>query len=169
MATTAKVTVDEFSKLIQNRRDLYEAVLRNDWYLPKFKTSMITESYLRNVLTGKTFCPKYSDIKLRPCPRPPNKDLLLKKFLKIALDSGWQSIGIDDKHIPDKRWLLDLVSTFTPDDEIFKKNYMPPAKKNKLSEIKAIELPEMFLKDLPNSIRKSKRKGLRLAKDGIAG
>ncbi len=84
MASTTKVTVDEFSKLIQNRRDLYEAVLRNDWYLPKFKTSMVTESYLRNVLTGKTFCPKYSEIKLRPCPRPPNKDLLLKKFLKIA-------------------------------------------------------------------------------------
>jgi hypothetical protein len=85
----AKVTVDEFSKIIQNRRDLYEAVLRNEWYLPRFKTSMITELYLRNVLTGKTFCPKFSDVKLRPCPRPPSKEVLLKKFLKIVADHSW--------------------------------------------------------------------------------
>ena len=78
-------------------------------------------------------------------------------------------MGIDDNHVPDKRWLLDMVSTFTPGDEIFKKDFMPPPKKNKLSEIKSIELPESFLKDLPNSVRKSRRKGLRLAKDGIAG
>ena len=62
-----------------------------------------------------------------------------------------------------------MVSTFTPGDEIFKKDFMPPPPKNKLSEIKSIELPESFLKDLPKSVRKSRRKGLRLAKDGIAG
>ena len=130
---------------------------------------MITEVYLRNVLTGKTFCPKFSDVKLRPCPRPPSKEVLLKKFMKIVADHSWQSVGIDEKHVPDKRWLLDMVSTFTPGDDIFKKDFMPPPKKNKLSEIKSIELPESFLKGLPNSVRKSRRKGLSLAKDGIAG
>ena len=121
------------------------------------------------MLTGKTFCAKYSDVKLRPCPRAPNKEILLSKFMKIAEEQGWQSVGIDEKHIPDKRWLIDMISTYTPGDAIFKKDYMPPVRKNKLSEIKAIELPENFLKDLPASIRKSKRKGLRLAKDGFAG
>ena len=87
--SVAKVTVDEFSKIIQNRRDLYEAVLRNEWYLPRFKISMITELYLRNVLTGKTYCPKFSDVKLRPCPRPPSKEVLLKKFLKIVAEHSW--------------------------------------------------------------------------------
>jgi hypothetical protein len=57
--TTTKMTVDEFAKLIQNRKDLYEAVLRNGFYLPKIKSSMVTEEYMRNVLTGKAFCPKY--------------------------------------------------------------------------------------------------------------
>ena len=129
---------------------------------------MCTEAYLHNVLLGKTFCPKVSDIKMKACPRTPNKEVLLKKVLKIAADSGWQSIGIDDKHVPDKRWLLDLVATFTPQDEIFKKDYLPPARKNKLSAIEAISLPESFLKDLPASTRRSKRKGLRLALDGLS-
>ena len=40
--TTTKMTVDEFAKLIQNRKDLYEAVLQNGFYLPKLKSSMIT-------------------------------------------------------------------------------------------------------------------------------
>ena len=78
--TTTKMTVDEFAKLIQNRKDLYEAVLRNGFYLPKLKSSMITEEYMRNVLMGKAFCPKYEQIKLHPCPRPPGKDVLLRKY-----------------------------------------------------------------------------------------
>jgi hypothetical protein len=41
--STVSMTVNEFSKLVQNRRDLYEALLRNGYYLPKFKTTMITE------------------------------------------------------------------------------------------------------------------------------
>lgn len=106
---------------------------------------------------------------MRPCPRPPKKDTLLKKVEAIAIENGWQSLGIDQSHKPDKRWLLDIVSTYSKEDEIFKKNYLPPARKNKLSELKTIELPESFLKDLPISSRKSKRKGLTLAKEGLAG
>jgi len=90
------------------------------------------------------------------------------KFLKIAKDQCWHTAGVDDVHISDKRWLVDVIGTFAPDDEIFKKDYMPPARKNKLSEIKAIELPPSFMQDLPESTRRSKRKGLRLAKDGLA-
>ena len=76
--------------------------------------------------------------------------------------------GIDrEKHIPDKRWLLDVLVTFTPQDEIFKKSYQPPERASKLSEIKSIEMPVDFLKDLPLSKRKSRRKGLRLQKEGL--
>ena len=80
---------------------------------------------------------------------------------------GWTSLGIDEKHQPDKRWIIDMLATFYPEDEIFKKSYMPPQKKNKLSEIKAVELPESFLKDLPISRRKTKRRGLKMQKGGV--
>lgn len=166
---TKKMTVDEFSRLIQNRRDLYEAVVRNGYYLPKIKTTMITEDYMRNVISGKAFCPKYAEIKMLPCPRPPCKQVLLEKFHRICQRQNLVHTGVDDKHVPDKRWLLDFVSTFKPDDDIFKKNYIPPAKETKLSELKTIELPASFLNDLPQSTRRSRRRGLRISKEGLAG
>jgi hypothetical protein len=99
---TKKMTVDEFSRLIQNRRDLYEAVVRNGYYLPRFKTTMITEVYMRNVITGKAFCPKYEQIKLHLCPRPPGKDVLLRKYQELCDSHDWGNTGVDEKHQPDK-------------------------------------------------------------------
>jgi hypothetical protein len=77
--------------------------------------------------------------------------------------------GVDETHMPDKRWLLDFIATLAPHDEIFKKNYLPPVKETKLSELKTISLPSHFLQDLPQSTRHSRRKGLRISKEGIAG
>ena len=81
---------------------------------------------------------------------------------------GYELVGVDrEKHIPDKRWLLDVLATYVPGDEIFKKNYNPPERASKLSEIKTIEVPVDFMKDLPFSRRKSRRKGLRIQKEGL--
>jgi hypothetical protein len=77
--------------------------------------------------------------------------------------------GVDETHVPDKRWLLDFVSTFKPEDEIFNKSYVPPAKETKLSELKTIELPASFMQDLPQSSRRAKRRGLRISREGTAG
>ena len=144
-------------------------MLRNGFYLPKIKSSMVTEEYMRNVLTGKAFCPKYDQIKLHPCPRPPGKDVLLRKYQELCDANDWGNTGVDEKHQPDKRWLLDFISTFNPRDEIFAKSYLPPVKETKLSELKTIELPTSFVQNLPQTTRKSRRKGLRLSKEGIAG
>ena len=110
---------------------------------------MITEEYIRNVFTGKAYCPKYSEVKMLPCPRPPTVDVLLKKFHRICRDQNLVLAGVDESHIPDKRWLLDFIATLTPQDEIFKKNYLPPVKETKLSELKTISLPAHFFQDLP--------------------
>ena len=94
---------------------------------------------------------------------------MLEKFHRICQSQNLTLPGVDEKHVPDKRWLLDFVSTYKPDDEIFRKNYIPPPKETKLSELKTIELPASFLNDLPQSTRRSRRKGLRISKEGLAG
>jgi len=43
-----------------------------------------------------------------------------------------QQLGITDKLIPDKNWLVTFISTYAPNDEIFEKSYMPPAIKPKI-------------------------------------
>ena len=60
------------------------------------------------------------------CPRPPNKSVLLEKFWNVIDFNRFGLIGVDrEKHIPDKRWLLDVLATYTPEDEIFRKSYNP--------------------------------------------
>jgi hypothetical protein len=88
-------------------------------------------------------------------------------FRVLAEHNEWRLIGFDDKHFPDKRWLLDLIATFAPDSPIFAKDNLPPVKASKLSEIKLIEVPTDFIRGLPLSQRKNRRKGLRLQKEGL--
>ena len=65
------MTVNEFSKFVMDKNDLYELVLRNGYYLPKLSCGMCTEEYILNVLHAKYWCPKYEDIRVKPCSRPP--------------------------------------------------------------------------------------------------
>jgi hypothetical protein len=160
---TTIMTVDDFSKYIQNKRDLYEACTRNGYYLTSKKSTMATKEFMRNVIKGSAWCPKKAKIKMLGCPRPPNKSELLDKFWNYIDFNRLELLWVDkEKHIPDKRWLLDILATFTPEDEIIEKGYNPPERASKLSEIKTIEVLEDFMKDLPFSRRKTKRKGLRI-------
>ncbi len=84
--TTTTLTVDAFTQLIRNKRDLYEACERNGYYLPKFKSTMIMEDNMRHVMLGKAFCPKRVDIRMQPCPRPPNKESLVDMFRIVKKD-----------------------------------------------------------------------------------
>ena len=163
-----KMTVDEVSKLIVNKRDLYEACQRNAYYLPRYKSSMITEEWLRAIISGQAWCPHYSEIKLRPCPRPPSKDVLLNKFWDLVDENSFKMVGVDrEKHVPDGKWLLDILSTFKETDRIFDKSYMPPEKKHMLKNMKTVPIPEDFVKNLPETRRKTKRKGLKLQREGL--
>jgi len=166
---TIKVNVDDFSRYIANKRDFYDAMVANGYYMPKYKTTMITEEYMRDILGGKTFCPHYKDVKLLPCPRPPPVELLLRKFYRICESRNLlNNCGVDELRVPDKRWLLDFVSTFKPDDEIFRKDYRPPAKANKLSEMKTVDVNKSFFENLVPTKRKVRRRGLQIAQQGLA-
>ena len=54
---TTTLTVDDFSKYIKNKRDLYEACQRNGYYLPTLKSTMVIEDYMRRVIQGSSWCP----------------------------------------------------------------------------------------------------------------
>ncbi len=132
---TIRVTVDDFSRYIASKRDFYVAMVANGYYVPRYKSTLITEDYMRDVLGGRTFCPHYKVVKLLPCPRPPPVELVLEKFHRICesrnLLKNW---GVDEVRQPEKRGLLDFVSTFRPNDEIFGKDHRPPSRVHKLSE-----------------------------------
>jgi len=61
-----------------NKAELYKTAVRNGFFLPKFKSSIITEDYMNMVISGQLLCPKHIDIRLKPCPIPPDKGTLIK-------------------------------------------------------------------------------------------
>lgn len=73
---------------------------------------------------------------------------------------------IDESHQPDKRWVLAVLSTIAPKDEIFDKNYIPPSKPKASKIYKSVDLPASFLKGLPISKRKIKTRRLKLMTGG---
>ena len=163
-----KITPDEWSRYCVNTRDMWDVVTRCGYYLPKFKSKMITEEYMDNVIRKKAWCPRFEDIKMIPCPTPPNKNVLIDKFYAFIQANKLLLVGVEpEKHVPDKRWLLDVLSSFTPGDEIFAKSYKPPPKKGRLADYTMIEIPEQVIHDQPFSTRKTRRRGLRIIKDGL--
>ena len=132
-SSMTNVTPDELTKMISGKHELYEAAIRNGYYLPTIKSGIVTESYITDVICGRVYCPQFKDIRLLPCPRTPAKDTLIK-FAKDFKTPGNKSIGIiDDQHTPNKEWLIAFLSTHRPDLKIFKKNYVAPPRVTKIA------------------------------------
>jgi len=50
MTTTKKISSADFSKFVMGVEDLYNAAMRNGYYLPKMKCSAVNELGLANIL-----------------------------------------------------------------------------------------------------------------------
>lgn len=83
MKQSNATTVADFVLEIKDKAQLHEALERHGFFLPSLKSSIATERYLEEVAQGITWCPKYSEIHLKPCPRPPSKDILIEKLILI--------------------------------------------------------------------------------------
>ena len=62
------------------KAEQYEAMQRLGYYLPAFSSTIVTKSWLDNVYDKKEWCPKYIEVKIRPCTRPPIKKLFLREM-----------------------------------------------------------------------------------------
>ena len=84
---------------VKSRAHLYECMQRNGWYLPAITSTLVTVKYLLDIKDGIIWCPRYEYLKMRACPRPPLKSLLIEE-VKQELQSFKEkrNIGIDDKH-----------------------------------------------------------------------
>ena len=166
MASMSNVTAEELTKVISGKHELYEAAIRNGFYLPKFKSGILNETYITDVVCGRVYCPLFKDIRLLPCPRPPDKETLIK-FAKDIKTPNNKPLGITDKdHTLDKEWLMALLSTHRPELKIFKKNYVAPPRVPKLAARPSINLPDGFLSGLPISRKRTKAKRLNMISKG---
>lgn len=164
---STQMTVKAFNVKVSNKADLHEALIRNGYYPPSLKCGMATEAYLIGVMEKTYWCLRAEDVRIRLCPKPPDKKILLEKFRKLTHDNNIKHGMLEDKW-PDKKWLLAVISTLNPEDEIFKKDYFPPPRKNIIEEQKTINVPNGFFEGLPDSRRRVKRHALRIVGEGRA-
>ena len=143
------VKFETFKKFISGREDLWEVVFRNGYVLPKVSASIYSEDYLMGVLSEAIFCPKDVELKCKNCYAPHTKQIMIDKLAKIAAKKMNINLGIDQKHIPDKQWMIKILAHLDQKDEIFSKDYTPSPVKKKKDSPKIIMIPTGLLKNLP--------------------
>lgn len=86
---------------------------------------------------------------------------MLSKLSEVAREKRW-TLGYFDDVVPNKEWVLRMLSTYKGDDEIFKKGYIAPQVKEMKREERTIKIPSKFLQGLPVKKEGKRTKKLRL-------
>ncbi len=70
------LSIEEATRLISDKPDFYNALKSNLYWLPAFDSAIVTKEFLQNVRDQITYCPKYTNIILRPCIFPPSTSVI---------------------------------------------------------------------------------------------
>ena len=157
---------------VKTKAQLYECMQRNGFFMPSISSTLVTVKYMISVKEGEVWCPRYEYVKLRPCPRPPLKSLMIEELHKELEEfKEKRNTGIWDKHEPDVEWLLVSLATLNPNHRYFKKDYVPTVKESrniygKVAENnnfasaggEELEIYDDFFDDLPSDFTNSKSK-----------
>ena len=138
------------SKLTKDEK--YEANVRNGFNMWHFNSSINTVKNIQEAKEGRLYVPRYEEVRLRPCPKPPLKSFVIKAVLdELEKKEQWRvdlleqvengtvevsrgesqflqrvyQLNITHTHSPDIEWLLDALSTLNPDHRYFHRSYYP--------------------------------------------
>ena len=67
-----------------------------------------------------------------PCVKAPVKDVLNDKLQALCKTLNYNIGWIDAKNMPDKDWMVAVIATLNPNDEIFNKDYVAPPVRKRL-------------------------------------
>ena len=106
-------------------------MIRNGYLVPAYKSSLPCLKWMIRVRSGKYWCPKVKDIHPANCAEPPKKEDILYHLLSFAKDQG-KNLGITEKRVPDKQWMLQVLNVLKPDHHYFRKDFVPKRAIDKL-------------------------------------
>ena len=64
-----------------SKEEKYEANVRNGLYMWHYNSSINTVKSIQEVKEGSMYVPKYDEVRLKPCPKPPLKSFVIKEVL----------------------------------------------------------------------------------------
>jgi hypothetical protein len=70
--------------------------------------------------------------------------------------------------VPDKKWMVDVLATLDPENEIFRKDYVAPPIRKRLRDIETIVLPNEIFEGLPHTSRKVKARRMKITSEAFA-
>ena len=80
--------------------------------------------------------------------RTPVIDTLYNKIEKIWSKKKLNIPWMEEFHVPDKKWMVDVIATLDPENEIFNKDYVAPSIKRRLKDIQTIVLPTEIFEEI---------------------
>ena len=111
---------------VSSLKQYHEILVRNGWMLPPLKSPFVTLEYLHGVRQQKYYCPRYEDVRLAPCPQPPQRTAILNAIVALLHRHDRPPLGDLTKYMPETQWLLRVLSSLHPNHAFFHKDYTPP-------------------------------------------
>ena len=87
------LSLKDSAKLVAEKKDYYKALERNGFHLPEYKSQLVTRDFLIAVRGNHVYCPKYENLKLRPCPDPPVLQCVREELCNL-LNNGAQRMNV---------------------------------------------------------------------------
>lgn len=104
------VTLEGLYDLIGDTKNAYCLMSEYGFYLPEFTSDIMSLEYMMDILTGRTWCPMQSEIKMVRPASGISKSQLKEEVLRLRPDTRL-NIYSD----PDKEWLTAILSTLNPE------------------------------------------------------
>ena len=128
------VTSAFVASVCPDKQALYEALSRNQYYLPPAKDAIMSTEFMRGVVDQIYWLPKTSEVKIANCADPPSKHDLVRILGERMMHMDPQGDPFDTQfrrtcikiklHPPSVSWMLIMMATMSPDHEIFKKDWV---------------------------------------------
>ena len=119
-----QISLEEAKAKVATKRDQFDAMLRNGYFLPPWGSTCLTRPYMEKVRSGEFYVPKYEHVRLRPCPIPPLKKRIFDEVMWEIRRVDY-NFGIKDETCTNTEWLLIVLSTINQEHEFFGKSYIP--------------------------------------------
>ena len=136
----------------------YQIVVLNGLYLPAQSCNWFTKKVMLAMVAGEVFCPRFDEVLIRGCPKPPLKIHVFDQVnqeIKKQFGPKKMLVATNPGRLPDLKWLLDCLSTLNPNHKFFAKSFNPNQKEDhalykQYGQLIAHSiLDDPFFKDLP--------------------
>ena len=115
---TQSYSLDQLTLLIPNKAVLYRTMIKKGFYLPCENSKAVSEEYLLDVIHGKIFSIKISEIK--PFLLVDDISLTGSMIMHEIQGKANKGLGFSQNNLPDKHWLVNVLHTLDPENKVFK-------------------------------------------------